>query len=282
MINGSMKIGGGTILWKLATWYNREELKAQLEFVGLESLLPSERQPIPCLRSALGVPFKGKDYTITALKGGKGLQVHKVVHLTEEANEFDPVLIARLLEPDASGNVRVGIRPFEPELAGLIVGAFNTARGLVGGDAVGELFCKYLNTLNATSLRPSGGVYWLAEEKLYLWEKLAHAVEPTAHKGECSCYLLRNVMDEDAIRCVCDAITAEVRAESQKRYDEVTSGELGARALENRKCEADILAAKVAEYEQILNLSLPALHEACQRLRSAAAAAEMLASASVE
>jgi hypothetical protein len=282
MINGSLKIGGGTIFWRPATWFNRQKLKDNLELIGFEALLPSERQPLPCLRSALSVPFKGRDYTITTLKGGEGLEVHKVEHISEESNEFHSVCVAKLLGNDANGNPRVGIRPFDPELAHVIVGAFNTARGLIGGDSVTELFVKYLHSLGATTLRPSGGFYWLPEERLLAWEKLAHAVEPTATHGTCSCYVLKNVMDADAIKAVGDAIAAEVLAESQKIYEEVTGGELGPRALENRKAQSEILAQKVMEYERILGVTLSSLLESCERSRSAAAAAEMLQSATVE
>jgi hypothetical protein len=86
-------------------------------------------------------------------------------------------------------------------------------------------------------------------------------------------------MDADAVRAVRDAIVAEVTGQAAALHEEVLSGELGTRALEHRRALADSLRDKILLYEDLLQQSLPALHDAVDTVDQTAAAAVLLASA---
>ena len=92
-------------------------------------------------------------------------------------------------------------------------------------------------------------------------------------------YLIRHPLDADALRAVRDAIAAEVRAESGRILREVTSGELGERALEHRQQQAADLRQKIGLYEELLGVGLEQLHRAVDEADQAAGVAAILAAA---
>jgi hypothetical protein len=85
-------------------------------------------------------------------------------------------------------------------------------------------------------------------------------------------------MDADAMRAIRDAIVAEVTAEAARINKEVAHDELGDRALETRRTQAQELREKVLMYEELLSSPLPHLHHALGEAEEAAARAVLLAS----
>lgn len=133
----------------------------------------------------------------------------------------------------------------------------------------------YLDHHGATRLRDGGGIYWMPADRLHGWRRLAHAVEAI---GDHTIYMIAHPLDHDSARAVHDAITAEIAAAAEAITAEIAASELGERALEAREDRAAALAAKAAEYENILGQSLARVKELCEQARLAAASARLMAS----
>ncbi len=125
--------------------------------------------------------------------------------------------------------------------------------------------------LGATS--PAKGVYWLPEDKLEEWGRVAGVVEASGYTSNYSVYTIRNVMDADAVRAVRDAVVSEIASDTTRLEEEIndTDHPLGERALESRKRELLDLRTKIREYEALLGVGLTDLSTAVERVEMAAA-----------
>ena len=127
-----------------------------------------------------------------------------------------------------------------------------------------------------------GGIYWLPEAKAAKWAAIAEAVEAASTTGTAAVYMLKTEMDENAVRAVRDAIVNEVSGEAERINAEITSGELGAKALLTREKEAHVMLDKVKVYEKLLAVSLAAVRKSLGDVETAAAAAAVLAAADAD
>jgi hypothetical protein len=87
-------------------------------------------------------------------------------------------------------------------------------------------------------------VYWVPGHKLDEWAAVAQAVERAATGRPSAVYVIKHRLDVDAVRAVQDAVVGEVRADAERIAAEVGTGELGGRALDTRRKEAQALREK--------------------------------------
>lgn len=277
MVETKISSGGAAVYWSLSPWFDRAVLAAGLTNLGLEKLTPSPRPVIQCLRASLNAMYRGQNFLVQKLRDRSALEVVQVRPLTETANEYVQVLLAQI-GTDDDDNPKITLSPFEQTLAENLVEGFNNARGLVSGASVSDMLITRVLMLGGTTLREAGGLYWLHNDQLAQWQELTRVVENSSTRDKCACYLLRHNMDEEAVRAVRDAIENESLAESQKLWDEVSSGQLGERALRHRQEKAELLAQKVERFETMLSVSLSGCRSAAENARNAAAAAALMAS----
>ncbi len=277
MVETGISVGGDVVFWTLSQWYSRSALAAELDLIGLAGIAPSPRPIVQCLRAALAATFRGRKFDVKPLKDKSALEVVRIDHVDESHNSYTQVLSARITEDD-QGNPRIVLDPYETNVAQTIMDEFNDARGLVSGESVSEMLTTYALKLNGTRLRPAGGIYWLPHEKMETWRRLTNVVEMTAARGKCACHVIHHEMDVDAVRAVKEAIENEMTSEAKKIWEEVSSGELGQRALANRQEQAEAMSEKLSLYESLLSSSLEASRTIIENARNAAAAAAMLAS----
>jgi hypothetical protein len=282
MVETKVSAGGGVLFWTLAQWYDRLAIVHGLEGIGRATLAPPPRPIVSCARAALGALYKGNNFTIKPLKdpdkGAHSLEVVRIDPVDDERNDYVQVLRLKI-DTDDNEQPRIRLWPFDPTIAQSITDEFNNARGLVGGEAVSDMLTKWASLLRGTRLRPVGGIYWLPNDQLDAWSQVTAIAESTATRGRCSCYILRNLMDAEAVRAVKDAIEVEVQGRAREIWDEISAGTLGKRGLNNRSDEANDLISKVLEYENLLSTSLVATKDGLENLRNAAAAAALMASA---
>jgi hypothetical protein len=271
MVENHLDIGGAIVFWNLAEWTDRGRLRALWAALDLEPLVPDPRPAPGVLRSALESIFAGPRVLIRPLASRDGFTVVREDRGLD-SNRYQTDLSARVIDGDPP------TLTFEPwdSRAVSIQGAYQAQMGRVSASQVSSSLVRIIESLGGTRLRPSGAVYWLPGNRIDEWSRIADAVEQAADGAKTAIYMLRHRLDHDAVRAVRDAVITEVQSEAQRICDEVTTGELGGRALETRKKQAAELRAKVLLYEDLLSVGLDGLHGAIDRADQAAATATLL------
>jgi hypothetical protein len=272
MVENPLRIGGGVTFWTIGEWTLRGLLRDGLEAAGFGALVPEPRPPAGALKDALQQVLGGPTTLIRPLKSRDGFCVIQEQR-GDRVNSYQHTLIARI---DAA--LQITLLPYD-ERAQPIVDAYDAHLGMLRAQQVSAALVGILDRLGGTRLRPSGAIYWLPALHLPAWQKVAQVVEAAGFGRPNAVYVLRHQMDEDAIRAVRDAIVAEISAEAARLDQEVSSGELGERALGHRQAQAEELRRKILQYEDILGLGLQSLHQAVDRAEETACKAILLASA---
>jgi hypothetical protein len=191
----------------------------------------------------------------------------------EHTNHYTPLFSARI-----DKTLHISFTPFHND-AQAIADAYNEGLGLLRASQVGSALVAIVENLGGIRLRPNGAVYWLPENRIDEWMAAARAVESAGAGRPSAVYILRHQMDADAVRAVRDAIVSDVQGQVASIHEEVLSGELGEKALETRRQQAEMLREKIALYEDLLGVGLSLLRAAVDQADQAAGAAVLLASA---
>jgi hypothetical protein len=136
--------------------------------------------------------------------------------------------------------------------------AYLAQKAKLTSSAMGQSLVKALVKLDAMmDLKPSGGVYYLPENHLPTWRRLAEGVEQCQEGNVIS--TIRAAMDEGTARAVRDALTKQVQAEATKLVDDVSKGTLSADGIRRRAEQAQALIERVDLYSAILDDGLTGL-----------------------
>lgn len=253
---------GGVVYWSTSTT-KREDLKRWLDHLGMGEMMPAERTDAAALKAALA------SYCVERKKNDK--ENNQIVELAVQAHKdqgkhgYDVATVRRGVERNST------TQQFGAKVTAGVVeithGYCDDSRALqrsyqhfkteLSGSAVSGFLVKAVGMLNGVTLRANGGVYWMPAASIEKWEMIAKAVETAGGYNDekrlvNQCYLLRTPMDAQTFRAVRDAISAEIMAESQAIADEITGGQIGEEALENRKEKLAGLVDRVEAYEGIL------------------------------
>lgn len=265
-----ISIAGMVVFWTASERTSHDRLKAELESIGEESLLPPKRPPQNVLFDAISEYAKGEERLVRKLQDPGS---YSIVAETKgkEANQYETVLMARVDQDDSGITLR--FRPFD-ERAGQITTIFNKHNGIVTSGQVGSALAAAVRSMRCVVLRPTGGIYWIAEDFIPRMQRIAGAFEAA---GANKVYFMRTAMDIDAVRAIRDMLTAQVMAQAVKLQEDIGS-QLGSKALENRMRQADELMATITQYEDLLGQSLGNLRSAVDDAVIAKGRAAMVAS----
>jgi hypothetical protein len=269
MLETSVSISGATTFWSLSDWTHREMVQDGLEALGLAPFAPEPRTPAAALRDALGSLYTAATQLVRPLKTRDGFTVVEENRGTEE-NNYRHVVTAKI-----DKDMRITLLPYDAAPAAELVRRFNEHLGLIRAAQVSASLVAILDALGGTRLRPGGSVYWLPGHRLDEWQAVARVYETAGRGRPNNLYVMRSLMDQEAVRAVRDAITEEVRSEAERLSREIQSGELGERALEHRRAEAEHLRRKIRLYEELLSVGLDQLHHAVGQAENAAAVAAL-------
>jgi hypothetical protein len=243
--------------------------------IGLDKHVPPARSDANALRAALkdycdrrADRRRGKDKLVQSHKrpSKHGFEVLDVER-GEEVNDYPMDFAAKM------DDGRVVVTRGDAETHELQE-SFIAHKATLTGASVGQALVAVLAHLGGTALRPSGGVYWIAQEVVATWRSVAAAVQSAAKaENGNSVYMLRTLLDEEGIRAVKDAIVSEISEASQRLTEEIKSGDLGEQALTRRQIVAAALHARVIQYEAILGEALDTLHQVIRLAEEAAASA---------
>ena len=276
MIENSLEIGGAVTFWTLSEHTNRDCLEQEFLALQLESFLPEPRPLSALLKDALEEVMSGSRLLIRPLADKEGFAVIREERGTHN-NVYNTELLARVQQTQPP---TLFIQPNDERATQLRL-AFANQTNRLPATQMSNVLVRLVEHIGGVRLRPSGAVYWIPGPRLDEWQRIALATEVSAVHRPSAVYLLRHQLDASAIRAVREAVLNDVQAETQRICDEITSGQLGSRALETRQRQAGELRHKVLLYEDILNVTLDNLHAAVERTEQAAATASLLLASQV-
>lgn len=273
----SISVSGLVTYWKLS-WTDRERLRQALTDNGLsEDLLPEPRKPSTILRNAMTQIHGGNGSLIRPLVDGDGWEVVAEERGKDE-NDYTHILSARI-HGDHSYDIEVSTSTTVDQRYA-IVGRYDELANRLHADAVAALLTRFVTgPCHGTSLRSTGGVYWVPEEYTAKWGQIIAAVEASAVEGSNTVYLIRTARDENMVAAVRDAITHELTSAANEILADVKEDAIGERALRGRVEVSRLLTAKLKKYEAILGETITVVSDSIQTARQAASAAAVRISA---
>jgi hypothetical protein len=271
MIETTFDVGGAVVFWTACEFTDRERLRDSLQHLGLDQFVPDPRPHASVLKDALEETLGGSRVLVRPLADRDGFTVIKEQR-GKNANDYVTELIARVRNPELPN---LEFEPYDSR-ATRVNEAFRRHTGRVPAVQLSACLVKIVEHLGGTRLRPTGAVYWIPGHKLDEWSAVAKAVEAASDGKPSAVYLLRHRLDGDAVRAIRDAVITEVRGEANRISEEVHTGDLGSRALETRKQQAQELRDKVLLYEDLLSVGLAELHRVIDDADQATATAALL------
>lgn len=278
-MTATINVNGAVVFWRAGVCA-RQPLLDGLTALGYARHAPDARSHYAALTSALKRVYgqlgsSDVRYLVRGLAKCEGCEVLKeVVRSAEQGgNQYarEDVVVAT-----ADGELLACQRE------DAVRAAFSIEKGRLHPAQVTDSLVGLLSALHGVTLRPNGGVYWLPEGAMPMWQTLQQVFERASVDGGTRLYSVRVAYDSDAMRAVVDAITAEVESAADAMAAELAeTGDdvLGSRALETRKSRAMDLRAKVLEYEALLGTSLEALRARLETVETRAATLIIEASA---
>lgn len=265
-VTDSTPQAGAVVWWELSGMVDAEKLRGAWQAAGLDgALVPEDPSPKTALKRAVDTlaekrklvrPFQGGYSLVDEIESGERLEYSQAVNATL----------------DSVGNLKV--EPAEGKLADLICASYQAhLEQLVPADISG-LLVRTCESLNAVALRARGGFYFLPPDAV---GKFRAAVCVLRSVSSHLVYELPALKTESAVAAILAAVEREASAEIEEFEAILLAGAVGPRALKSkvRKCAG--VADKVAEYEQLLGLSMTELQERLAGLRSRLTEASLLA-----
>lgn len=156
-----------------------------------------------------------------------------------------------------------------------VQGAYDRARASLATTDVGNWLCDTLTKLGGIGLRDRGGVYFVPQDRVDIWERVVAALKT------CSSHRVHTIpamRSQDAVEAILTALTADTKAACDAMVEDIGSSTLGKRALETRENQTADLLARVDRYEGLLGTQLDELRDAIDKTRQAVAVARMMTS----
>lgn len=256
---------GAVIFWSSGP-SDREYMRARLDALGLGEYTPKQRTDNSALRAALKEHAserknlrKGRDKLVQPHKeqNKNGFDVVDV-ELGEDKNDYVVDFTAKV----ENGQVSVG-RGYADTYSLQL--AFNRLKNEISSQSVSETLVKIMAHLGGVRLREAGGVYWIPQHALELWDQVSAIVEEA---GKNRIERLRTIIDDKTVRAVQTAIVEEITAATAQINEDLASG-IGEDAIDRRKLAAERLYNRVEEYEAILGVAMDALKAAVKATQQA-------------
>jgi hypothetical protein len=282
----SLRVEGAVVFWSAGAT-QRSELKAVYELLGLSEFMPGEKTPEAGLLQSLKSCLKlhrgnGESFLIIPRRNRRmdGFEVQRVMH--GKVNEYHTMLIARVGEhngpmveagPDYNREFRKNNHcEADEEILqwrnDYLYHDYHKAMNRVEGSAVGRSLVSIVEHLDGLTLKDTGGVYWVPSEAVPVIMAMREGLRSTV-----AIDVLENKPTVEAIEAFRRALTREIDTEVQEISKEISGGDLGERALENRAERARELLNKISSYEDILGTTLETLRDSVDVPKQAAATA---------
>ncbi len=282
---------GATVWWRLRGEVDRERLRHSLdEHRAHYSLaLPSAVEPETALRRAVGV-LRGKRRLVRPLRRGVWAIVDEEVdasrdelkHWSGPTIHLDMIGRVVVKAPAAGSPADAAINQATcATLQEDLRKGYDHFMGALTTEDISTWLIANVERLGAVGLRDGGGIYYVPPHGMGALRALTGALAEAA-EGH-AVYVVPTVrMTRDGARAILDSLTAELDLEMTRVREDVISGDLGVRALENRAEKTRSLLAKLDQYEDLLDRPLASARNMVLNLAADLAAAKLAAEAAAE
>lgn len=268
--NENIETAGAVTYWRLSGETDLSRLSALWVAAGLdEKSLPSAPSEKLALSRALRDNESTKHKLVKAAGGWWAM-------LATNSNNQGDVATTQLLkaryfegraEIVATDNVTDLVRYDVNNMIHAIRRAFTAHAETLAASDVSIWLINLAETQKATSLRESGGVYFLPRNAVDYWAKVAEVLKGCGHQV----FAIPALRTEEAIAAILDGITHEAESACAALHAEMSQpleSLPGTRAMNTKIASCETLAAKVSEYEALLDLDLGALQAKIARVAS--------------
>lgn len=252
--------GGKVVFWSLRE-SDRQKLKDGLTALEMAEYTPEPKTDFAALKDAIHEIYGTENTLVQALAKNVGFELI-AVERGETANQYHRKGFF-LVDSAKSGTC-------EPTFQA----SFDKHKNILCGSSITTCLTKIVNHLGGTLLRPQGGIYWIADRHAATWDEVSKVIEGAGISGS-AVYSMNVKYDANMVRAVTAAIENEINAEAALMEADIRSGEIGNRALENRKTASLALREKVKTYEGLLGVTLPKLTESLEKVEALATVACM-------
>jgi hypothetical protein len=269
-----LPLKGKTITFTLSSNTDPDELKKLLENISvigrdgkprsykrLAKFSPKANSPKAGLHASLMKLYGRSGHLVRTLKGKRGYAV-----VREERNNAGSVtgnsatlLHTTLFEVtlDQSDSLvptweEIENNALPDSLKNTIQAEFVRQLKVCSHNALARSVVRMIDSLHGISLRPTGGVYWLPEQAIDVWNQVADAIEISGPGN--NIYGFRTAFDEESAATILDALTRNVMEEVERMAEEVADADLdlGKRAMTTKLARAKMLKNRVAHYGKML------------------------------
>ena len=269
-----ISIRGTVVYWTLGNKTDADYLKQEFEKIGMAGLAPDKNTDKSSLKIALLSVCANRRRLVRPLVGERGYAIvtesKDVVGKSLDHNvDFDVLL------PDSSStpifrDSQTGAI-FNPAEENSILHRYQIEQDRCASHKLGISITRVIDQLHGTSLRPTGGFYWIPQGALSRWNLAAKAIQESASDGSNIIYSLKTAMDDDMKRAVIDGLSRELSTEIETMETDVMSGDLGKRALKTKQERCERLRSRVKGYKGMFSVALVDLEQSLERVESAVA-----------
>lgn len=272
--NDDVKTAGAISYWRLSGDTRLAALEAAWRAEGLdEKLLPGEPSAEVALRRSVSAQESSTRRSFK-IRGGDFAGGWGLVEVNTRDGHVNTTELLRA-KWDA-GNQRIDIDSNYGQLRYDVYDRFPVERASLAPADISAWLIKLANGKSATSLRDSGGIYFVPRGHVEFWRQVGRAVEKCGHKV----FKIPALHNTEAVEAILDAITTEANAEVEaieNDLEKIGDEAPGKRALDSRATRCRDLLKKVAEYEALLGVRLPEIQQRVEDLSSAVATAALAA-----
>lgn len=267
-----LKPCGAVVFWNLSECW-RSSLLDAWDTIGYKGLVPEPRTPQAVLRSALSTIYRG-GHSVEPLAKKNGFAVAKVYHEDDEVR-YEHLLSIRIVTRD-DGTVSLETVPYSHSVAFAVSKEYNRECDVITPNALSKALVEVIKNVNGITLRPGGGCYWIPDQALEVWEKLGKLTSRCGVGLAPQVYTIRHHFDRESVVAVLAAVVQELKNATETIRGEVTSGELGKRALQSRQESVEALWDLAEFYERHLGVALTESKAAISELSQMTSAAALL------
>lgn len=270
MIETGSPVKGAVVYWT-ARRTDLDKLRQGWQPLGFAKLLPLKRKGIDLLREALLTEFRSNGRPRLVRRTANSSNLAVVIEDKQQTdNNYATIQRARL-EKDGS----ITTDPPNPA----IPVRYDALSTVLPGGTVGNMLIKAVRKLDGTTLRSTGGIYWVPPDGIDKFRLLAEALEEA---GGTTVYIMSTQFDDKTAEAVKDGLKQEVEAAAKWIIEQLDSGDLGLKAIQGRRAKANKLMEKVRRYEEILGTVLQDVRASLDEVETAAATAELAAAGAEE
>lgn len=266
-------IAGSAVFWTLGEKTDFDRLSNALSAAGFRKFVPERMTDYAALKLALETCFP--DHQVFPVKGaGTTFEVVSIKRdQFDKRNQFNHVLTASV-----SPWLSIDTDSHDNAVTAHIAEHFQINRNTVPYHNVSRCMVDIVFELQGTTLRPSGGIYWIPNNNFERWEIVAAAVESAGEKNQA--FALRTFLDEHSANVLRAALAAEIAREARSIDETMHDSETGLKAAATAKRRANALRRKITAYEESFSMALPDLKRALDAATNQEATANLMDAAS--